>query len=1138
MDGFAYGVIGADLHVLPDRGPVYLLHRHRPASRTSDPAWLMLQPSRLLDARHTVVGFTGRQRELDELCGWRDGASTRISACWLHAPGGQGKTRLAEEFARLSGEAGWRVVTATQGLGIVHPRPGSQDLRPDGSSGVLLVVDYADRWPVSHLTWLFSNALLHHEIPTRVLLIARSAHGWPAVRAALAAVGAELGDRHLAPLPDDPAARHHMFRAARDAFAERYGVDPDGVPYPDRLDGSDFGLTLALHMAALVAVDAVVSDARPPEDLAGLSAYLLDRELAHWRAMYEKRVEGMDFATSPTELARTVFTATLTGPVSHSDGVTAVIALAASEHPQRALADHAICYPSADPGRGEVLEPLYPDRIAEDFLALTLPGHDLTAYPSDPWCVEAPARLLAAQPRHTPRAVTFLTAAAARWPHLARRHLYPLLRSDPTLGVRAGNAALSALAQLPDVPVDVLTAVMERFPEGRDIDLDSGIASVTERLIAYRLAETDDPAQTAELRNLLARRLAYAGRDDEAVTAARKAVEDCRRLPRTVPDSVIPLAVSLTNLASHLGHSNLPSPEAVERAEEAVILLERLVTVRPGTLLKELTTARAVLSVAYQAMGRHDSNVRALSKQTISAYRALAAIDSRQYEPYLMHALHNAAVHYREDGRIADALACSGEALEIAGRLSAAAPATHLPSRAQELFIHGNLLMESGRADLALPVATKAVEVIRRMQRSDVRAHEPDLARALDLLGNCRQLVGQVDDAIEATEEAVRIGRRLVRRDARAHEWFLAMVLDNLGTRQAAHSMLRQEAGSPESMKHSAESATILRQLADETPERFDPELARVLSNLAVRQMENGRMDDALETMHEALALRERLVERNPAAHRFRQGWDLGNLAQILLESGAPANESAHAAERAVTIFREAARTNPREYELQLAKVLMFLACARAQLPDETDHARQHAAEAIEICRHHLPRLPGFVQPFLDEALALHRQLGGASGHGETAPVSVSLEQAAMRGVVSVTQPGTGREIRMRLPAGIRSGQRVRVDCLELTVTVRPHPTFRRDGDDLRLGIPVTWAERAAGLVLRVPLLEGGLVKVRLPPAAPVDRLLRIPGRGCLRADGTRGDMLISLDTTPGNVDASTLRDSLLAPDSSGGSTE
>lgn len=142
--GFGYGVIGADLHVFADRGPVYVLEEFRPPAGP-DAAWLVEMPSRMLNARHEVVEFTGRQDELDRLRQWRD-AGRRLAARWLHAPGGQGKTRLAARFAADSIAAGWKVVTATHGPGTVLPPPGSQDLRTDGRAGLLLIVDYSDRW--------------------------------------------------------------------------------------------------------------------------------------------------------------------------------------------------------------------------------------------------------------------------------------------------------------------------------------------------------------------------------------------------------------------------------------------------------------------------------------------------------------------------------------------------------------------------------------------------------------------------------------------------------------------------------------------------------------------------------------------------------------------------------------------------------------------------------------------------------------------------------------------------------------------------------------------------------------------------------------------------------------------------------
>ncbi|HXR71130.1 MAG TPA: hypothetical protein VN779_10175, partial [Actinocrinis sp.] len=111
--GHAYGAIGADIHVFSNGAPVYLLFEH---GRTAgaDPRWLRAQPSRMLDARSEVVDFTGRDVELESLADWRD-ADSRFAVRWLHGEGGQGKTRLAAEFAALSQAAGWKAVDAVHG---------------------------------------------------------------------------------------------------------------------------------------------------------------------------------------------------------------------------------------------------------------------------------------------------------------------------------------------------------------------------------------------------------------------------------------------------------------------------------------------------------------------------------------------------------------------------------------------------------------------------------------------------------------------------------------------------------------------------------------------------------------------------------------------------------------------------------------------------------------------------------------------------------------------------------------------------------------------------------------------------------------------------------------------------------------
>ena len=323
-----------------------------------------------------------------------------------------------------------------------------------------------------------------------------------------------------------------MFAVARKSFAARYGItDPAVIARitpPGPLEPGDFGLTLAVHTAALVAVDAHVRHVRPPADLVGLTAYLLDRERRGWTRLYENRLEGLDFHTPPSVMARTVFTAALTGPANHRKGREILTQLDVEGHPDRLLSDHATCYPPT--AADSVLEPLYPDRLAEDFLALSLPGHTLTAYPTEWWSATATADLARRDNEGTPpsyiaRTLTFLAAAAAagRWVHVST-YLNTLLRVDPALAIAAGGAALTALAEAIDM--DVLEAIEALLPSGRHVDLDPAAAVITIRLHAHRLASATDDDERARLHAILGYRLGNASRPAEALAATGEAVRD------------------------------------------------------------------------------------------------------------------------------------------------------------------------------------------------------------------------------------------------------------------------------------------------------------------------------------------------------------------------------------------------------------------------------------------------------------------------------------------------------------------------------------------------------------------------------------------------------------------------------------
>ncbi len=91
---------------------------------------------------------------------------------------------------------------------------------PSGEKGRLIIVDYADRWLFSNVTWLLKNALLHDAaIPVRVLMVGRTANAWPSVCAVLDTYEADTSVQPLAALSSETGDRAEMFAAACASWA-------------------------------------------------------------------------------------------------------------------------------------------------------------------------------------------------------------------------------------------------------------------------------------------------------------------------------------------------------------------------------------------------------------------------------------------------------------------------------------------------------------------------------------------------------------------------------------------------------------------------------------------------------------------------------------------------------------------------------------------------------------------------------------------------------------------------------------------------------------------------------------------------------------------------------------------------------
>src|SRR5947208_4317739 len=133
--------------------------------------------------------------------------------------------------------------------------------------------------------------------------------------------------------------------------------------------------------------------------------------------------------------------------------------------------------------------------------------------------------------------------------------------------------------------------------------------------------------------------------------------------------------------------------------------------------------------------------------------------------------------------------------------------------------------------------------------------------------------------------------------------------------------------------------------------------------------------------------------------------------------------------------------------------------------------------------------------------------------------MTVSLEEAVKGGEKRVRLP-TGKELNVRIPAGVIAGQQIRLKGqgetaaghppgdLLITVSIAPHPFFKVDGSDLRLDLPITLYEAVLGGKVRVPTL-GSAVELSIPKNTSSCRIFRLKGKGLPKAGGT-GDLLVT----------------------------
>ncbi|MFA7596239.1 MAG: DnaJ C-terminal domain-containing protein [Novosphingobium sp.] len=154
---------------------------------------------------------------------------------------------------------------------------------------------------------------------------------------------------------------------------------------------------------------------------------------------------------------------------------------------------------------------------------------------------------------------------------------------------------------------------------------------------------------------------------------------------------------------------------------------------------------------------------------------------------------------------------------------------------------------------------------------------------------------------------------------------------------------------------------------------------------------------------------------------------------------------------------------------------------------------------------------------------------GGGMGGGHAQPprgsnvqyrLTVPFADAATRQDQRITL-ADGKTIDLKLPAGVENGTQMRLkgkgesgpggagDAL-VTIEIQPHAFFRREGDDIRLDLPISLDEAVNGAKVKVPTVEGA-VMLTIAPGSGSGKTLRLKGKGFSRKDGARGDQFVTL---------------------------
>ena len=863
-------------------------------------------PLQLIKARHGVVPYQQRA-EMRQLRAWammtpsntrtgKRGYNVDISVAVVTGAGGSGKTRMAAQLCHDLSTIGWYTGFLPSTTEVTDEELAALTAV---TTELLVVVDYAEEARRGLIARVVRK-LRARESATRIVLTARGAETWwEEFREEAEQDGTPLSNtlslsiRGKQQVERDPWFFGRMYRRA----VQRFYYDLNGAVLTDVEVPEDLGDT-ALDVM-LRAWLAVCDDNDAAERAMPTRQELYDRvmsiEFTRWRQ------EPILAEISRKHMRQAAAALSLLGPSRDEDTADDVLSRLPEWSREHLLRSRFAELLVTNLMRGDGAEPvsLRPDPVAEH-LILTVFGknpelldrvlpQDLTQVPGldDPDVEDLVVARAFEMGQQARNACVTLTRASSLDREVALRLARRALRKRPFLWKEALDVALTqggpmatALKALIESSATLpLGEIHDAIPIGHPALAGAALAA-TRRLAT---SAERSPEQQAHWANNLSIRLFDVGERNEALEAAREAMELYRGLAEASPAAYTPrLAASLNNLAnclSAVGEHN----EALEAAREAVRLRRALAEAFPAAYTPDLAMSLNNLANCLSAVGEHNEALEA-AREAMELYRGLAEASPAAYTPRLAASLNNLAAFLSAVGEHNEALEAVREAVELYRGLVEASPASYTPDLAASLNTLVNCLSAVGERNEALEAAREAVELYRGLAEASPASYTPRLAGSLNNLANCLSAVGERGEALVAAREAVRLRRALAEASPAAYTPDLAMSLSNLA------NCLSAVGERNEALVAAREAVELYRGLAEASPQAYIPDLVRSLKTLARILVDSGYSEEALGVFTEGFsnfspAVRARLLVARAAWRE--DGGEAGDVVAAAREADA-----------------------------------------------------------------------------------------------------------------------------------------------------------------------------------------------------------------------------------------------------------